>query len=430
MAFNINPLPQQGVNNAFGAVPGTVDALDPYFAQFNELEDPLQASASTLGSPAQATLNTAGAPTAAKFTSVAAPQNANASNPFADLSNVFPNLGGTNAAVSSAINSQLAGELSPEELDWFRDDQANFGVSSGMGFGSEMGANRTLRDLGLTRRQVMQQGLSNYNSTIPTIFNTQVLNPAIQAQLSQFNANEANQAAAQNAAAQNALDQFNSSAANQMALSNAQMANQLGMFNTGTQNDFAKANADILNQFNLYNTGQQNRANEINAAAQNQFALANANIGNDTNRLNAAIAAQNAEKLAAANPALKAAYERELFNEYMRNMANSGRPTPPYQGGIPNFSSMTGSPAVRQPSYTPQSVTPSSFGGNEQDYSWIDEPWWDQVLGTGDYQYLQNAPANTMFDPFANQSVYTGDYSEYDPYYFDYSYSPEYDYGF
>src|SRR5207244_9608862 len=69
-------------------------------------------------------------------------------NPFADISSVFPNLGGINKQASSNILSKLRGQLSPETQAALQDASARFGISSGMP-GSGLQRNRTGRDLGL-----------------------------------------------------------------------------------------------------------------------------------------------------------------------------------------------------------------------------------------------------------------------------------------
>jgi hypothetical protein len=95
---------------------------------------------------------------------------------------VYPNLSGTNAATSSALLSELQGQLSPETLANIRNAEATYGVTSGMP-GSDLARYRGVRDIGLTTEQLQRQGLADYSSIIPTVSATQTVTPAQQAQL-------------------------------------------------------------------------------------------------------------------------------------------------------------------------------------------------------------------------------------------------------
>lgn len=68
-----------------------------------------------------------------------------------------------------------------------QDQGAAWGVGSGMP-GSGLSANRSLRNLGLTSEQQVQQGIQNYNSTIPTVSRTQTVDPSLQYQIANRNA--------------------------------------------------------------------------------------------------------------------------------------------------------------------------------------------------------------------------------------------------
>lgn len=107
-------------------------------------------------------------------------------NPFSDLSSIYPNLSGTNAQLSSNIASQLRGELSPDTIAALQDNAATFGVTSGMP-GSQFQANYGLRSLGLSRENQINQGIQNYNQTIPVVSGTQTVNPGIQADVNATN---------------------------------------------------------------------------------------------------------------------------------------------------------------------------------------------------------------------------------------------------
>lgn len=132
--FNLNPNPQSG-SGAFGAVPGAIGMPDP----------------------------------------------------FGDLSNVYPNLSGSNTAASQAILSRLRGELSPDTINAIRDAAATFGVGSGMP-GGGLSRNLTLRDLGRTREDLISRGLQEYNALLPTISGTQTVRPETQVDIATQNA--------------------------------------------------------------------------------------------------------------------------------------------------------------------------------------------------------------------------------------------------
>lgn len=108
-------------------------------------------------------------------------------NPYEDLSNAYPNLTGTNQAVSGDILSQLKGQLSPQTIQMIQNAGATYGVGSGMP-GSGLSKNLTLRDLGLASEDVQQKGIQNYNATLPTVSATQTVNPALQAEINSANA--------------------------------------------------------------------------------------------------------------------------------------------------------------------------------------------------------------------------------------------------
>lgn len=111
-------------------------------------------------------------------------------NPYSDLSAIYPNLGGTNAAVSSAISTKLAGQLSPETLAGIQDDAARYGVSSGMpGLTPDsMASHYGLYRGALARENLTQQGVQDYNATIPTISSTQTVRPETQFAIGEQNA--------------------------------------------------------------------------------------------------------------------------------------------------------------------------------------------------------------------------------------------------
>lgn len=127
-------------------------------------------------------------------------------NPSADLASVYPNLTGTNAALSKDILGELQGELSPDVINQIKDQSAAWGVGSGVP-GSGIQGNLSLRDLGLTSLNLRRQGVQDYASAIPTVSQTQTVRPETEAEIAATNAQDA---AAPNpsAAAQYALSLF------------------------------------------------------------------------------------------------------------------------------------------------------------------------------------------------------------------------------
>ena len=107
-------------------------------------------------------------------------------NPYGDLQQIYPDLGETNAQLSSDVLSRLRGELSPDTLNALRDNAAAFGVSSGMP-GSGLSANRGLRNLGLATEDVQRQGLQDYNALMPVLSSTQTVRPETQADINTQN---------------------------------------------------------------------------------------------------------------------------------------------------------------------------------------------------------------------------------------------------
>src|SRR5882672_3478347 len=92
------------------------------------------------------------------------------------LNQAYPNLTGTNAGLSSALLSELSGQLSPQTQAAIADAAASFGVNSGIP-GSGFAMNRYPRDIGLASEQPMHQGIGDYSSVIPSISGTQTVAP-------------------------------------------------------------------------------------------------------------------------------------------------------------------------------------------------------------------------------------------------------------
>lgn len=108
-------------------------------------------------------------------------------SPSSDLLAQLPGLGDLNAAASTDVLSQLRGSLSPGTQKLLQDASAQFGIRSGMP-GSGLARNRNLRDLGLTSESMIDRGIKNYASLIPTVSSTQTVNPALQAEIASRNA--------------------------------------------------------------------------------------------------------------------------------------------------------------------------------------------------------------------------------------------------
>jgi hypothetical protein len=108
-------------------------------------------------------------------------------NPYADLSAVYPNLSGANTQIASNIAAQLKGELSPETQAAIEDEGARFGVMSGMP-GGNIASRRTAKNLGLASEALQSQGLKDYSAFVPTVSQTQTVNPALQAEIAAHNA--------------------------------------------------------------------------------------------------------------------------------------------------------------------------------------------------------------------------------------------------
>jgi hypothetical protein len=108
-------------------------------------------------------------------------------NPSADLAAQYPGLSGTNAQLSANILSRLKGEIPMDVQNKIQDAGARFGVTSGMP-GSGLANAGIARNLGLTSLDLQNQGVQQYNQTIPTISGTQTVRPETQIGLSQSNA--------------------------------------------------------------------------------------------------------------------------------------------------------------------------------------------------------------------------------------------------
>jgi hypothetical protein len=118
----------------------------------------------------------------------------NLPNPSADLNSVLPGVPGTNNQLSGVIQNELSGQISPDTMNLLQNQSAARGVSSGMPWttsGNNLNLQNLLTNAGLTSENQVSKGVSDYNSTIPTISSTQTLNPALQLEGNTQNAMDA-----------------------------------------------------------------------------------------------------------------------------------------------------------------------------------------------------------------------------------------------
>lgn len=106
--------------------------------------------------------------------------------PFRSLSNVYPQLPQTNAALSSDILSNLTGAVSPATIAAIHDAGAKFGVNAP--------TNLSPLSLGETDTSLESQGLKEFDSALPVLSQTQTVSPEVAAQVAQFNADQSSQA--------------------------------------------------------------------------------------------------------------------------------------------------------------------------------------------------------------------------------------------
>ena len=139
--FDLNPQPQFGVSNPFGAVPGPIGLPDPY-----------------------GDLNTA----------------------------VGGNLGDINSSVFGNLMSMSRGQIPMADQAAMQDAQAAKAAAMGMPGtnvmpGTVMG-NRSARDYGLTQMQLMNQAAQQYPALTGAVKNTQTVSPELQTQIAATNA--------------------------------------------------------------------------------------------------------------------------------------------------------------------------------------------------------------------------------------------------
>jgi hypothetical protein len=106
-------------------------------------------------------------------------------NPYQNLASVFPDLSQANASLSGNTLSELQGGVSPATLNALGQAQDQFGITGPI--------NTSPESLGLTDEQLQNLGLNTFAGSIPTISTTQTVSPEVEAQIAQFNAQQAAQ---------------------------------------------------------------------------------------------------------------------------------------------------------------------------------------------------------------------------------------------
>ena len=115
------------------------------------------------------------------------PGNIDLPNVSGDLASQIPGLGKLNTAASSDIASNLAGTLSPGTENALQNAAATYGETSGMP-GSDLTWNSLYGNIAGASTAEQAQGLSEYNSLIPTVSGTQTLSPDLMTQVAEQNA--------------------------------------------------------------------------------------------------------------------------------------------------------------------------------------------------------------------------------------------------
>lgn len=113
-------------------------------------------------------------------------------DPYEYLKNIIPNLPGLNTAATGVVGNQLGGKVSPQTTANMWNLGALSAGQSGMpgsnAYGGTMPNYLAMASLGHTTEGLQQTGLENYNKLIPTIAQTQTVNPALLAEIAATNA--------------------------------------------------------------------------------------------------------------------------------------------------------------------------------------------------------------------------------------------------
>jgi len=108
-------------------------------------------------------------------------------NMYGQMSSIVPTLPATNVQIGQNILAKSQGRLSPEQINNTQDAMARFGTGSGMP-GSELATNLGARSIGSDTAAIQEGALKDYTSLFPTISKTQIVDPAIQSGIAEFNA--------------------------------------------------------------------------------------------------------------------------------------------------------------------------------------------------------------------------------------------------
>lgn len=108
-------------------------------------------------------------------------------NPYGDISSVYPNLDQTNAGVSGDILSKLGGTLSPGTENALKNASATFGLKDGMP-NSGLSWNQLYGNIAGAIEGQQQEGIQDYNATLPVVSRTQTVSPETQVGVAEQNA--------------------------------------------------------------------------------------------------------------------------------------------------------------------------------------------------------------------------------------------------
>lgn len=188
----VNPTPVPWLNDRFGvwnrSLPGAPDRFAQYkpgyVAPTGGIDTGSNADLPMTQTSGGFNLNPK--PTSGRGPFGAVPGQLGMPNPAGDLGAQIPGLTGLNSQASANILSKLKGELSKPTLDALKNTAAAYGVQMGMP-GSGLSSNAFLGNVAGARENLMNQGIQEYNATIPTVSGTQTVNPALQNEIATQN---------------------------------------------------------------------------------------------------------------------------------------------------------------------------------------------------------------------------------------------------
>jgi len=107
--------------------------------------------------------------------------------PYQAFGQVFPGTQSNQTAASSDILHELSGQLSPETLASIQNQDAAWGVASGMP-GSGVEQNKELLDVANASQAQQQQGASNYKGIVSPSSQYFTVAPSVEAEIAEANA--------------------------------------------------------------------------------------------------------------------------------------------------------------------------------------------------------------------------------------------------